>query len=282
MRYKNYLAYIKSKGNKQEYDRTLNEVSRILRFEEENSLDVDKLLDIENDDPTAFMELLQYNEQLWFAINRYKRTLLENPELKVLDEKEVYCPQRFLFCGNREELVRLLETIMDKDDAEKFSWNAIHYSELIDTDEILSVKVETIGGGGNNLIHLMREEWNYNINIKALTLVGIALLLDINLTLGFASSVLAIMGVNGQAIVKVSAEEAEKCMIMEAIHKKSHIIDSTILEQLKGDCVHHNLKCRYRVDGKCTIKKDDVSRLLDELAGKNIFTKIRTMYKYNF
>lgn len=123
---------------------------------------------------------------------------------------------------------------------------------------------------------------NYNINIKSLTLVAIALLLDIKLTLGFASAILSIIGFNNQAIVRINASEGEKCLILEAKQTDKRIINEDVLAIYNSECVHNDLICKYRDGDKCTIRKDDIKRILDELCNKNIFKKINSLYKYNF
>lgn len=217
----------------------------------------------------------------------------------------------FSFSGSGEELKKRLRAFMSEADADlfiKFIHNCgyIHAEDEsieIDIDSISiieSISTDSIGAfypligsilisppllGIPALIPALinpPKKITYNINIKALTLVAIALLLDIKLTMGVASSILAIMGFNGQAIVRIDTSEGEMCLILEAMHSKNRIINEDVFLKFNSECVHHDLDCRYRIDDKCTITTDTIGSILDGLCDKNVFRKIGNLYQYNF
>lgn len=218
-----------------------------------------------------------------FAIYRYLQTLSENTDLTIMQDKGCILPDRLVFNGTRIELVDVLSQMMDREDAETLSRKLLLYRDLFDQDEYIEVKEQRGGGGGNNRFNILPiDDWDYNINLKALSLAAIALILDIKLRIGIASTALAIIGVSGQAIVEVSAEEAEKCLIREAILQKPHIIDTNIFKDTMHECVHNNYNCRFKKNGMCLIAESDIEKILDRLSEKNVFTKIGDRYKYNF
>ena len=71
-------------------------------------------------------------------------------------------------------------------------------------------------------------------------------------------------------------------MILEALQSKNRIINEDVFSTCNSECIHNDLKCKYQNSDRCTIRKDDIKRILDELSDKNIFRKIKTLYKYNF
>lgn len=281
MKFEEYLEYIKSQGNRMQYKQACEDVHRMCVFGEKWNLNLSETVLANPDCIASYLALSNYNEPLYFAMNRYYQIMSQNPGLSIPKDTFREFPERFIFQGSKEELSDYFEIIMSRENAEKMSHNIAFFNKMLDKDEGIELEIKSVGGGGN-CFWLMREEWKYNINIKAFSLVAISLLLDIKLTLGFASSVLAIMGVNGQAIFKVSAREAEKCMIMEAIHNRNHIIDENIIDLIGKECVHNDFDCKYREDGKCTITKTAVKEILDRLADKNVFTRVHGLYKYNF
>ncbi len=112
--------------------------------------------------------------------------------------------------------------------------------------------------------------------------MALALLLDIKLSLGIASAALTIIGFNGQAIARINVSEGEKCLILEALQRKNRIIDENIFSDCNCECVHNDLKCKYQIEDKCTIQRDEIKHILDGLCDKNVFKKIKRLYKYNF
>lgn len=280
MRSKQYLQYIKSKGSRAEYGQALSQVKLIEEFEEKHGVDVDEALNDENKF-NEYLTMPGFSEPLLFAMNNYKQVIIENPDLTISEDKECSCPDRFCFTGNQEELADVLSQMMDIDDAKTLSWELEKYQNFVDEDEIIQVQ-KRVADFVPGYVSYLHEEWEYNINLKALSLAEIALLFDIRLDIGIVSSVLAIIGGNGQAIVKVSVEDAEKCLIREAILRKPHIIDKEVFAGTNSECVHNNYNCKYKEDGVCKISERDIVEVLDGLSQKNVFTKIRNQYKYNF
>lgn len=90
------------------------------------------------------------------------------------------------------------------------------------------------------------------------------------------------MGFNGQAIVKIDVDEGEKCLILEAMQSENRIIDEDVFSMCNFECVHNDLNCKYQKEDRCTIRKDNITEILDGLCEKNVFKKIGKLYKYNF
>jgi hypothetical protein len=194
----------------------------------------------------------------------------------------------FTFSGTREELESALSAFMAKDETPRFISKFRDFNKILGEGEFIDKNLTILDPPNMQsnmmqfLLPSMDYETNYNINIKAATLTIIALLLDINLTLGASSAILALTGFNSQAIVKIDISEGEKCIILEAMQSKGRLISDKIFKMCNSECVHNDLKCKYQSEGKCTIEKEDIYRILDELCNKNIFRKFEGSYKYNF
>ena len=279
MKSRQYLNYIKSLGDKKLFIDVLDEVKRMLQFETEYRVDIDDF--IKDNGKINNLRTLNDDGCLLSAIDRYMYMFIDNPKLSPSDYNDDFCPDRFCFVGTREELVEALSDMMGQKDAETLSWHMWEYQDLIDKDEHIDAKfVES--AGIPRAVCILVERLEYNINIKALSLMAIALMLDIKLTMGFASTTLGILGVNGQAIVKVSAEAAEMCLISEAILHKPHIIDKEVFRGKARECVHNDYNCKYREESMCRITEKEIAEVLDGLSEKNVFTKIGEQYKYNY
>lgn len=273
--------------------RYLDSIEKLRTFESKYNIDLDDFVPHDEDYSRAslFDEIIakeEHCESLYFAINNYFRFCLSNNnsesvEMIITDYSGV--PDKFVFSGTHEDLVSKLSEFLTDKDAQTLASHISDYHDVLDAEEIIDV----IGHGikkqteqENGLLSLLLENYEININIKALSLMMIALLLDIKLTLGLASTSLALLGVNGQAIVKVTADEGEICLIREALLRDNRIIDISVLPTRSSECVNYDLQCKFRRDGKCTICAKDTEEILDRLSDKNIFTKIKKYYKYNY
>ena len=195
----------------------------------------------------------------------------------------------FQFEGSRGDLQKALSAFMSSEDGERFISQAadILKRHPHQSDEYISERLSVSyprTGSDKPMLYMLVGSANqtYNINITALTLISIAILLDINLTLGFASGALAILGFNNQAIAKVDVSSGEKCLILEAMYADDKVIDEYVLERFHSDCVHNDIQCRYQSDETCCINKDEIILLLEGLCKKNVFSKVGRKYKYNF
>ncbi len=289
----------------------LQDIPLLERLEEKYKVDLDDYVPYDEDyDIVRTLDSLmseddRFNERLGFAINKYMNYRLETEEsckgyeLEFADSsrepstilgliKEDY----ICFSGTGEDLKKQLSLIMPHEDADKVIDNLLLIkgagiikddSEFIRTEFNYNYEESEIGEHPNDIVlHDLIGTPYYNIRVGALTLIAVAVMLDIHLTLGFASAALMILGLDGKAVVKVETFNGEVCLIQEALQNKIHMIDENVLNSFNHECVHNDLECRYRVDDKCTIKKSEIKSTLDDMCQNNIFSKIGSMYKYNF
>lgn len=125
--------------------------------------------------------------------------------------------------------------------------------------------------------------YNIYINLKASTLAIIALILDIKVTNGISSFILAATGVNIRSIAKIDENIGEKCVLLEVYRKEDHQANPDIFKQVCGkECINNDMNCKYRSNGVCTMDQERVKGILDNLSDKNVLTKRNDSYKYNF
>lgn len=280
-----YRQFCKSTSEGRPY---LDSIQKLVDLEKKYQINLDDYIPYEGNE-TAIFELDslfdkkdRYSEKLFMEINSYFRYKLYSDTTD--NKSEVAIFQELSFNGTEADFEKMLTDFMDQKDAERFVKGLSECSYLLDKEQFrrFPLKKDMCADNNDGMIHLLLDEYGININISALSLLMIALVLDVKLTLGVASAVLGIVGKSGQAIVKLDVPAGEECLIREALLTKKHLVDSTILPYCSGECVNNDLPCNYREDGKCTIKAKDVVEILDSLSGKNVFTKIRNSYKYNF
>ena len=285
-----YKAYLQELGNQQHY---IGRIPELLELEKKLNIDLDDYIPYNEDfSKVAALDALlpeeiQHNEKIQLAINSYMRYRLSGYCKIAKDEgkESVECTDCFSFHGTEQELKEKLLSFMSEEDSLSFIKGLQEYHPYLGEDEFITVESSIPFGDPESdprMLHYLVQSINYNINIKALTLTALALLLDIKLTLGFASTTLALLGVNSQAIARIDATEGEKCLIIEAMHSPNRIISKDVFSHCNHQCVHNDLECNYQKDDNCTITTDKITAILDGLCDKNIFKKIKGLYKYNF
>lgn len=287
-----YKVYLQSLGNQQHY---IGMIPVLLELEREYNINLDDYIPYNNNyrKVDALNEILPdevlYNEKLALSINSYICYRLSGFDIaKVAECKKDSNPiydKYFTFNGSASDLKVKLLTFMTEADSLSFINSFNDFAQCLEEDEFMEVTSTFPDYKSDNdfaVLYSLVGSSNYNINIKAITLITIALLLDIKLTLGFASTALAILGFNNQAIVRVDVSEGEKCLILEAMYSKNRIINEDVFSVCNSECVHNDLRCKYQNVDTCTIKKDDIRKILNNLCDKNIFKKINNLYKYNF
>lgn len=225
---KGYVAYLEALGNQNHY---IGLIQELVELERTLGIDLDDYIPWD-DNYSKVDELdkilpedMQYNEGLFFSINSYMRYRLSGFERKTYPDSVNVFPsvgKKYTFSGTQDELRASLMKFMSKTDADLFIDGFQDCKHYLGKDESFekTIVLDEAMNSKPGIIHLLVGESKYNINIKALTLVAIALLLDIKITLGFASAALVITGFNGQAIAQIDVSEGEKCLILEAIQKK--------------------------------------------------------------
>ena len=104
------------------------------------------------------------------------------------------------------------------------------------------------------------------------------LLLDINITKGWAGAALGSMGkIKAKIVYKINEENAEKCVLLELIRSDEGTFES------KKECFNKPFRCKYRDDcGMCIIEEKDILLIIQSLIDKGIITRIGNTYKYIF
>lgn len=284
-----YKTYLQSMPNKNNY---IADIPMLIQLEKELNINLDDYIPYNNDysKNSALDAILpkskQYDERLQFSINSYVRYRLSGLDKAkcLIADKDFTCNEFFTFKGTEEELEKELSAFIVEKDIKSFIEGIKKYELFYDNDEFIEITsfVEKKSETDSNMINLLLEKSDYNINLRALTITILALLLDIKLTIGFASTTLAILGFNNQAIVKIEASEGEKCLILEAIRSKNKIINEHVFVNCNHQCVNNNIACKFRNSDNCNISKEEIKEILDKLCEKNIFKKIGNYYKYNF
>lgn len=122
---------------------------------------------------------------------------------------------------------------------------------------------------------------NVNINLKAITVSILALLLDIDITKGFLNGFLAVSGFNNKAFAKLDENAGEKCLLIEICSKQNHKINISYFNDIcEKECVNNHLICRYRTDGKCLMKIQEVLQKCNSLVERNVLKKEGNTYSY--
>ena len=282
-----YIAYLQSAlGNQKHY---IGSIKELLELEQVLDINFDDYIPY-NGDYEKIKNLYSilpddklYSKRLVY-VNNYIRYRLEDYYSKGIENKvssKSVCSEYFSFSGTQNELKLILSTFLSEEDSQSFINNFYTIIPNLGKDEFIEIH-SSYPSHIPGTYCLIIDSINYNINIKALTITTIALLLDIKLTLGFAATTLAILGINSYAVVKINVSEGEKCLILEAIQNTKRLINEDVFSSFNSECIHNNLDCKYKSEGKCTIKRDDIKRTLDRLCKKNIFKKINSYYKYNF
>lgn len=279
----------------------ISDIPMLQKLEERNGINLDDYIPYNEDyKKTLELEAILAKERngLYFyrPIRKYmdykikiedtSKAYLDHYE-KALDRYNVIIGD-YLNCeGTRGDLCKHLSQIMSVKNANKVIDNIslINKAGIIKDDiEFVTVRsrIDRKHQEGRQFVYAPKYVDYYNIRISALTLISIAAILDIKVTLGLASAGLMIIGVDGKPIVKLDTYNAEVCLIMEALQNKVHIIDENVLDDFNHKCVHNDLNCRYRNDDECSIKKNDINSILEHLCQNYIFKKIGEMYKYCF
>lgn len=153
--------------------------------------------------------------------------------------------------------------------------------EILNSDEYVRISTE-FPSFPPGMIGLMIPTTNYYINIKTATIVVAAFLADIYLTQGVLSTLLGACGFSCTAITVLSEENGEKCIVRETLTRNPKVGSAHILAPLKGECCNNDLSCKYRIDGRCHCTEDDILKIYDKLAERNMFSRIGDFYQYRW
>lgn len=182
------------------------------------------------------------------------------------------------FDGNVEkaysELTRL--GVESQSDAERILTFLSENPNMLNENEVIRKYQKDPPKIPQDRIGFLIMEQNIFINLKITTILLAALLLDINLTDGFASLIVNMLGVPQNVIVKFNEYDGEKCIIHEAMNAK--IISVNVLRRFNGECCNNQYKCKYNNNGKCTCTEEKIKEILDNLTEANMFKKVGDSY----
>ncbi len=150
--------------------------------------------------------------------------------------------------------------------------------EVLSDDEYFNKesKVQKMPYG---FVGLISPNYNYSINIKHATIAILALLLDINITSGFAATVFSAIGLSTQSIKKLN--KIQKCLIAEISLKKHCCLNDLNFEN--KECVWNNLECDFRKDRvHCSRPLDTIEENIKNLLDGKIIKKENGILKICF
>ena len=157
---------------------------------------------------------------------------------------------RFAFEGNEVELVaKFTEFGVTKDEAYALIKGLDEFQSYLGDDECIE-KIERKGR------FAVKPPPRYHINISRLALEVISKLIGISLK---------------DIAAELWDKEGEPCVVAE-VKKVRHPVDDSLFDSIRGgDCLYKRFTvCRHSVNHKCTLSKNDLIKVLDNLKDKNV------------
>lgn len=177
-------------------------------------------------------------------------------------------------CG-LDELENILSQYIEKDEVKTFV-SKICGNEYKHEEEYFYVRQYMPEVPMGTLCMLIPSK-KYYINMRLSTLWMLCVLLDINITKGWAVALGSMGGKLKQIVYKINEENAEKCVLLELIRSNESIFES------RQECFNNHFRCKYRNDcGMCKIEEKDILLIIESLIDKGIITRIGNTYKYIF
>ena len=118
----------------------------------------------------------------------------------------------------------------------------------------------------------------YSLNIKATTLVVLAVLLDMKVTNGMAGMIIQLTGLGKQGIAKLNEYLGERCIAREAALLKE--IDKNVLDANHGECVNNDLECKFQEKGECRCTFTEVEKIIDKLEKEGVLELNKKTKRY--
>ncbi len=179
----------------------------------------------------------------------------------------------FELVGSKEKAVLALLKmgIKDKEGAQKILDYLYIHSDILDESENFEVYNEH--DNGEDMMNLTLFDSSLYINVKTITIVMVAFLLDVTLTGGIAALSLSLLGLNNKALASIKEENGEKCILKETLLHKPHIGNMNILDCYEKKCQNLNYQCKYREGESCNCSHDAIVNIYENLIEKNIFKR---------
>jgi hypothetical protein len=134
---------------------------------------------------------------------------------------------------------------------------------------------------GTDSLGLLIGGANYYINLKKTTLILLAFMMDLKLTKGALLLMLNLKGINFATIQKLGADNGEKCIVCELIHRKEKLNDVGTLLFGRPSCINHHMLCRFRNEDRCGLTDGELMSIIDGLVKRGLFTFTEGRYVYN-
>ena len=131
-------------------------------------------------------------------------------------------------------------------------------------------------------LSLTSPEKNYYVNVKIITIAVAAMILDVVLTKGVVSGILAIGGFSGTSILRLDEKSGEKCIVKETLLHNGKRGRKDVLSRHAGECCNNDLNCKFRNDDKCACSEKDVIAIYQRLADKNMFKRAGDCFEYQW
>lgn len=172
--------------------------------------------------------------------------------------------------GSKEKVILAFRKlgIEDEKEARKILDYLYNNSDILDESESFEVYNEHEDEG--DMMALTLFDSSLYINVKTVTIVMVAFLLDVTLTGGIAALSLSLLGVNNKALASIKEENGEKCILKETLLRKPRIGNISILDCYEGKCQMLNSQCKYRDGELCNCSHDAIMNIYDNLIEKNI------------
>ena len=128
-----------------------------------------------------------------------------------------------------------------------------------------------------DMLNLLLPEYGYYLNVKRITIVMLAAVLDLYITNGMVSAGLTLLGTELQAIIKLKEEKL--CLVKEMLcnHQKLH--NEADLSRYERECVNNDIQCHFNCDGICTLSQEQIAIVLNNLSDKDVIEKVGKKYK---
>lgn len=174
------------------------------------------------------------------------------------------------------EQIRKIADISEED-SYRILYYLMNHSDILGAGEFTAVEETKRLGRG-----IACFGGRVHINVKATTLVLCALLLDITFTRGVSAALLSLAGIPGQAVVKISEIEGEKCVVRELLRAENRMVQADLFAKFSGQCVNNDFsECKYKKGETCCCKSVHTEEILKKLENKHIV--IKTPYgKYRY
>lgn len=186
------------------------------------------------------------------------------------------------FIGTEDEIAeQFVEKIgLQDDDAYRMLYYILSNTDMLGNDEEITIGYTKYSSRRG--ITFAEEE--YHISIKITTIVICALLLDITLTKGAASSLLSLSGVTTRGVAKLDDYKGQKCILRETLRTKDKVGNSHILEKFHGECCNNDIaQCKYRKGVNCICCQEEVEKVFEGLADNQVFVKDKNGdYRYRW